>query len=149
MKASDLSRLVTAKTERRPIALVTDLGPHARAKSHISAFTQLQNVELVALCDVDQSVLDGGIKSVESKTGKKPVGYTDLRKLLEDKSIDAISIATPNHQHTMQAIWAMQADKDVTKAVTDQGLSVQEYLGIMRLAENDATVRGKLMDRLK
>jgi hypothetical protein len=37
----------------------------------------------------------------------------------------------------------------VTKAVTDQGLSVQEYLGIMRLAENDATVRGKLMDRLK
>ena len=42
-----------------------------------------------------------------------------------------------------------QADKDVTKAVTDQGLSVQEYLGIMRLAENDATVRGKLMDRLK
>ena len=42
-----------------------------------------------------------------------------------------------------------QADKEVTKAVTDQGLSVQEYLGIMRLAENDATVRGKLMDRLK
>lgn len=42
-----------------------------------------------------------------------------------------------------------QADKDVTKAVTDQGLSVQEYLGIMQLAENDATVRGKLMDRLK
>lgn len=42
-----------------------------------------------------------------------------------------------------------QADKDVTKAVTDQGLSVQEYLGIMRLAENDATVRNKLIDRLK
>jgi predicted dehydrogenase len=92
---------------------IASVGLHGRGKSHIAAFTQLQNVELVALCDVDQSVLDGAIKSVESKTGKKPVGYTDLRKLLEDKSIDAISIATPNHQHTLQAIWAMQAGKDV------------------------------------
>jgi hypothetical protein len=42
-----------------------------------------------------------------------------------------------------------QADHDVTKAVTDQGLSVEEYLGIMKVAQNDATVRNKLMDRLK
>jgi hypothetical protein len=42
-----------------------------------------------------------------------------------------------------------QADKDVTKAVTDQGLSVEEYLGIMKVAENDAAVRNKLIDRLK
>ncbi|HEY4086496.1 MAG TPA: Gfo/Idh/MocA family oxidoreductase [Bryobacteraceae bacterium] len=92
---------------------IASVGLHGRGKSHIAAFTQMQNVELVALCDVDQSVLDGAIQSVESKTGKKPVGYKDLRKLLEDKSIDAISIATPNHQHTLQAIWAMQAGKDV------------------------------------
>src|SRR6185437_2491844 len=92
---------------------IASVGLHGRGKSHIDAFTKMQNVELVALCDVDQTVLDGAIKSVESKTGKKPVGYKDLRKLLEDKSIDAISIATPNHQHTLQAIWAMQAGKDV------------------------------------
>jgi Domain of unknown function (DUF4168) len=42
-----------------------------------------------------------------------------------------------------------QADRDVTKAVTDQGLSVEEYLGIMKVAQNDTTVRSKLMDRLK
>jgi hypothetical protein len=42
-----------------------------------------------------------------------------------------------------------QADQEVTKAVTDQGLSVEEYLGIMKVAENDATVRNKLIDRLK
>ena len=41
------------------------------------------------------------------------------------------------------------ADRDVTKAVTDQGLSVQEYLGIMKVAQTDETVRNKLMDRLK
>ena len=42
-----------------------------------------------------------------------------------------------------------QADKDVTKAVTDQGLSVDEYMAIMKVAENDSTVRNKLIDRLK
>ena len=44
---------------------------------------------------------------------KKPAAFTDFRKLLEDKSIDAISIATPNHHHTLQTIWACQAGKDV------------------------------------
>ena len=43
----------------------------------------------------------------------KPQTYTDIRKLLEDKSIDAISIATPNHWHSLMAIWACQAGKDV------------------------------------
>ena len=43
----------------------------------------------------------------------KPATYTDVRKLLEDKSIDAISIATPNHWHSLIAIWACQAGKDV------------------------------------
>ena len=43
-------------------------------------------------------------KSVEDKTQKKPQTYTDYRKLLEDKSIDAISIATPNHWHTLMTI---------------------------------------------
>ena len=48
------------------------------------------------------------------KAGKKrPAAFTDIRKLLEDKTIDAISIATPNHHHTLQTIWACQAGKDV------------------------------------
>jgi len=51
---------------------------------------------------VDEAVLDKGVKMVEAATKKCPTAYTDLRKLLEDKSIDAISIATPNHQHTLQ-----------------------------------------------
>ena len=49
----------------------------------------------------------------KSLTGKRPAAYTDLRKLLEDKTIDAVSIATPNHHHTLQTIWACQAGKDV------------------------------------
>ncbi len=92
---------------------IATIGLRGRGKSHIDAWTKMSGVELVALCDIDQSVLDTAVASVETKTGKKPAAYKDLRKLLEDKSIDVVSIATPNHQHTMQAIWAMQAGKDV------------------------------------
>jgi predicted dehydrogenase len=88
------------------------VGLRSRGKSHLSAFTSMPNVELVALCDVDQGVLDSSIDAVEKRGKKKPTGYTDIRKLLEDKSIDAVSIATPNHWHTLQAVWACQAGKD-------------------------------------
>jgi predicted dehydrogenase len=89
------------------------VGLRSRGKSHLQAFTSLPNVDLVAICDVDDAVLDTAGKFVEGKRGKAPTPYKDLRKLLEDKSIDAISIATPNHQHTLQTIWACQAGKDV------------------------------------
>ena len=92
---------------------IATVGLRSRGKSHMQAFTSLPKVDLVALCDVDDAVLRQASAFVESKRGKAPATYTDLRKLLEDKSIDAISIATPNHWHTMQAIWAMQAGKDV------------------------------------
>ena len=73
----------------------------------------MHNVEIAAICDIDESVLNKRLKQVEDKSGKRPASYTDIRKLLEDKSIDAISIATPNHNHTLQTIWACQAGKDV------------------------------------
>jgi len=89
------------------------VGLRGRGKTHLRAFTTLPNVDLVAVCDVDQAVLNEASKFVESKRQKPPAAFTDLRKLLEDKSIDAISIATPNHQHTLQTVWACQAGKDV------------------------------------
>lgn len=89
------------------------VGLRGRGKSHLQAFTTLPNVDVVAICDIDQSVLADASKFVEGTGKKAPAPYTDLRKLLEDKSIDAISIATPNHQHTLQTIWACQAGKDV------------------------------------
>ena len=73
----------------------------------------MQNVEIAAICDIDESVLSARLADVEKMGRKRPASYTDLRKLLEDKSIDAISIATPNHNHTLQAIWACQAGKHV------------------------------------
>ncbi len=60
-----------------------------------------------------ESHIAAKLKTLESKGLKKPATYVDMRKLLEDKNIDAISIATPNHWHTLQTIWACQAGKDV------------------------------------
>lgn len=92
---------------------VACVGVHARGRDHIRAYSQMTNVEIAAICDVDESVLNARVTDLE-KTGKKrPAAYTDLRRLLEDPTIDAISIASPNHHHTLQTIWACQAGKDV------------------------------------
>ena len=92
---------------------VATIGLRGRGKDHIKEITGQPNVELVALCDIDQKVLDTAARNVETITKKKPSIYTDYRKLLEDKSIDAISIATPNHWHTLMTIDACRAGKDV------------------------------------
>ena len=87
-------------------------GLHGRGETHIRAYGALKDTEIAALCDVDESVLGKRVAELE-KFGIRPQTYTDIRKLLEDKSIDAVSIATPNHWHTLMAIWACQAGKDV------------------------------------
>src|SRR5579884_3859604 len=92
---------------------VAVVGMHGRGKDHIKGWPTAPNTEIVAVCDIDESVLQNGAAMVEKVTNKKPATYTDFRKLLEDKSIDAVSIATPNHNHTLQTIWACQAGKDV------------------------------------
>src|ERR1700730_13499442 len=87
-------------------------GLRGRGVSHIDAYAALKNAEIVALCDIDGEVLRKRLAEVE-KLGARPKTYTDIRKLLEDKSIDAVSIVTPNHWHSLMAIWACQAGKDV------------------------------------
>ena len=92
---------------------VACVGVHGQGQSHIQAYGRMPNVEIAAICDVDESVLQQRLRDAEELTKKRPAGFTDLRKLLDDKSIDAISIATPNHWHTLQTIWGCQAGKDV------------------------------------
>ena len=93
------------------------IGFNGRGGSHISGYKGLakEGVRIAALCDVDSKVLARGLSGLEKdkKDQLKPQGYTDLRKLFENKDIDAVSIATPNHWHALASIWAMQAGKDV------------------------------------
>jgi predicted dehydrogenase len=84
-------------------------GLKSRGKNHVDAFSRVPNVEIAALCDVDDTVLNRR----RAEVGGRPQTFTDVRRLLEDQSIDAISIAAPNHWHALMAIWACQAGKDV------------------------------------
>src|SRR5689334_14723308 len=92
---------------------VACVGVRGQGRAHIAHYAKMTNVEIAAVCDVDESILNSRLDSIEKLGKKRPTGYSDIRKLLEDKSIDAVSIATPNHHHTLQAIWACQAGKDV------------------------------------
>src|SRR4051812_16932013 len=91
---------------------VAVVGFHGRGTDHIHGLRNVPGVRLVALCDIDKHVLANGVESAKNR-GDNVQGYTDIRKLLENKDVDVISIATPNHWHALAAIWAMQAGKDV------------------------------------
>lgn len=89
------------------------LGVRGRGRNHIAGFQRLPNVEVVALCDPDGKILEERAADFEKQYGKKVRIEKDLRKIYEDKTIDAVSIATPNHWHALATIWACQAGKDV------------------------------------
>jgi predicted dehydrogenase len=89
------------------------MGFNSRGQGHIDEFLKLPETEVVALCDVDTRTFARSIKKVQDKTGKTPRCEQDIRRILEDKHIDVISIATTNHWHALGAIWAVQAGKDV------------------------------------
>ena len=84
------------------------IGVRGRGRAHVGEFKKSPDTEVVAICDPDEGVIEGAMNAVPSATY-----YRDIRKLLEDQSIDAISIATPNHWHSLAAIWALQAGKHV------------------------------------
>ena len=92
---------------------VAVLGVNGRGQNHISGYNNLSNVEVATLCDPDNVILQTRAKEFNTKTGKTVKTENDLRRVFEDKTIDVVSIATPNHWHSLAAIWAMQAGKDV------------------------------------
>jgi len=92
---------------------VAVIGIRSRGKDHYRALAKIPNVRIATLCDIDERLLPQAVAEVEKLTGYKPATTTEYRKVLEDKDIDAVSIATPNHWHALQTIWACQAGKDV------------------------------------
>jgi len=80
--------------------------------SHIDDFRQLPGVKVAAICDVDRNLLAQRAADF-AKRGEKVTTQVDLRRVLDDPSIDAIVVATPNHWHALATIWACQAGKDV------------------------------------
>jgi len=92
---------------------VAVIGLGGRGRNHMTEYAKLPEANIGALCDVDQAALERGIAFVEKATGVKPKGYSDMRQVFADKSIDAVSMPIPNHWHSLATIWACQAGKDV------------------------------------
>jgi len=88
------------------------IGFNGQGRGHIRTLRNLKGVRVVALCDVDQDVLDRETKAIKD-SGESVESYTDIRRLLENKEIDVVTIATPHHWHALAAIWSIQAGKDV------------------------------------
>ena len=93
---------------------VAQIGINGRGKDHLGGLLRHEGVEVATLCDVDENLFAPRIKTFfESRNLKRPSTEVDMRKVFENKDIDAVMIATPNHWHSLAAIWALQAGKNV------------------------------------
>src|SRR5262245_61522843 len=89
------------------------IGCNGRGMAHINGFLSVPNVEVAYICDVDKRAIEKGIAQVKKKQEATPQGVGDLRRVLEDSSVDAVSIATPDHWHAPATIMACAAAKHV------------------------------------
>src|SRR5688572_16558191 len=102
-----------AFASRNDVVRVAVTGVRGRGLEHLKALLALKGVEVAAICDVNENIIGKAMKAVEDKQGRKPAFHQDFRKLIEDKSIDAVTVATSNHTHALLSIWALQAGKHV------------------------------------
>ena len=89
------------------------IGVGGRGTAHLRYISKLDNAQVAAVCDVNQAQTERAVAAVKKNGGAEPKVYDDMRKLFEDKDIDAVSVATPNHWHSLATIWACHAGKDV------------------------------------
>ena len=95
--------------ERTGVAII---GLHGRGLEHLDSYSFDDRVEIVALCDVDSRTFASAQVKLRERGRRPAKQYADIRQLLDDKRVDAVSIAMPNHWHALAGIWAMQAGKD-------------------------------------
>jgi predicted dehydrogenase len=101
---------ILGANDRISLAVV---GIGGRGRDHIEMYSGLPDCRITAVCDVNQAARERGSATVRKLQGHPAKEYVDMRKLYEDKEVDAVSIATPNHWHALATIWACQAGKDV------------------------------------
>ncbi|MEO8624998.1 MAG: Gfo/Idh/MocA family oxidoreductase, partial [bacterium] len=85
------------------------IGLNGRGGNHLSSLAKITGVRVVAICDPDSSLLEKN----KARLGGDIKTYTDMREMFASPDIDAVTVATPNHWHSLAGIWAMQAGKDV------------------------------------
>ncbi len=111
------------------------IGCRSQGFSDLKSFLKEgNNVECVALCDVDKHILEDRAAEVEKMTQKKPVTYTDFRKLIENPDINAVIIGTPDHWHAVMMMMALEAGKHVY-VEKPMGHSIEECNAMVAMAE--------------
>ena len=116
--SATLPRLRAAEEKKaagpNDVLRVAVLGVNGRGGEHLRSYVANAGTRVVAIVDTDEAVGHKRVDQVAGmQKGEKPVYYKDLRHAMQDKNIDIVSIATPNHWHSLAAIWAIQAGKDV------------------------------------
>jgi predicted dehydrogenase len=103
---------IKGSNERIRIAVC---GVNGRGSSHIGGWLDQDNVEIAYLVDPDQRVLSNRLKDLTKRVDGQytPQGASDIREVLDDENVDAISVAAPNHWHSLMTIWAAQHGKHV------------------------------------
>src|SRR5262249_8646248 len=89
------------------------IGVRSRGTDLAQEFAGAKDAEVVAVCDIDDAVFKKPVEAVAKIAGKEPRTEKDFRRLLDDKSIDAVAVATPDHWHALVTVLACQAGKDV------------------------------------
>ena len=112
VRADDTPAPARAKAQGEKLRVAV-VGVNGRGMSHVSGFLGKNNCEITTVCDCDEAVIGRAMKQIETKQGKSPKYEKDIRKVIDNKDIDIVSIATPNHWHALMAVWAMEAGKDV------------------------------------
>ncbi len=113
--------ITNSPNERVNVALVGISGErklergmiNGRGRIHLAKYAEIPNVNIRTICDVDERLFPGVVATIEEKFGAKPKTEIDFHRILEDKDIDAVSLATPDHWHALHTVWACQAGKDV------------------------------------
>ena len=111
--AAVTDRLARGAESPNDTVRVAVLGVNGRGRDHIGGFAGLKNVQVAVLCDPDQNVARRRAAEFEKRYGRPVKTETDLRRVFDDKTIDAVSVATPNHWHALATIWACQSGKHV------------------------------------
>jgi len=89
------------------------IGCNGMGQYNLKDHLKIPEVECIAMCDVDENVLNERAKEIAGITGKMPLLYNDYRKVIDNKSIDLVIVATPDHWHCLPVVHACEAGKDV------------------------------------
>lgn len=89
------------------------IGANGMGMADLKAFLTIPDTQCIAICDVDENVLNRQIPETEKIQGFKPRGYKDFRKLLENRDIDVVIIGTPDHWHCLPFVYAAQLGKSI------------------------------------